>query len=174
MRVFVTGFGPFGEVTDNPSAFLAEHSGYPFKVMEVSYAAVDEELEKLAKENFDTLVMLGIAKDATELRLESLARNHVGETPDVRGVVAGPGAIDPDGPPQIHASLWTKDKGLRGRPTREMSQDAGSYLCNYALYQALRKFPEKSVGFIHVPSFDMMDSDLQLAELAEILAFLSS
>lgn len=170
----MTGFGPFGDVTDNPSAFLAEHSGYPFKVMEVSYAAVDESLETLKNENFDTLVMLGVSSEATEIRLEAVARNHVGDTPDVKGVVAGPGPIDPDGPPQIHASLWTKDKGLRGRPTREMSQDAGSYLCNYALFQALRKYPDKAVGFIHVPSFEMMDSDLQLAELAEILAFLSS
>ncbi|MBW7928564.1 MAG: pyroglutamyl-peptidase I, partial [Fimbriimonadaceae bacterium] len=95
MNVFVTGFGPFLGNDDNPSAALAESCGLPFAVLSVTFRAVEEFL--VSAPEFDALLMLGLASGEQDprLRLELVARNVVGPTPDAEGVVGGPGPIAP-------------------------------------------------------------------------------
>ena len=170
MPTFVTGFGPFGNVTKNPSGRLAEGCGRPFEILEVAYEAVDAFVEALNPEGFDTLLMLGVAVSRTHITPELYARNWKGETPDVRGVSI-PGPIEEDEPLLLPSTLWNAHlvAGLSVHPGVFASLDAGSYLCNYLSYRALRRFPQKRVGFLHVPPFERVSERGQAEVLSEIL-----
>lgn len=170
--IVITGFGPFGSVEDNPSAWLAERSGRPHRVMEVAFEAVEETLRDLESVSFEALLLLGVALGSPVLRIETVARNRIGSMPDVRGVVGGPGPIDPFGPPQLGATLWRDPIFYVENGRWAPSVDAGDYLCNYAFYRARQRFPDRGVGFLHVPSADDMALSLQLETLQEILAIL--
>lgn len=170
MRTFVTGFGPFGTVTDNPSARLAEGSERPFATIEVAYEAADRFVEGLDPERFDALLLLGVATSRERPTPELFARNSRGGTPDVRGVsVSGP--IEEDGPLLLESTLWNAHllADLEVALELRTSMDAGSYLCNYTYYRALRRFPDKRIGFLHVPPFEKMPQERQATTLCEVL-----
>lgn len=165
-RTLVTGFGPFGSFVANPSSQLAAECSRPFQIVEVSYAAVDQFLSELSAESFDLLVMLGVAGQSQRMRFEMIARNWVGATSDIRGMIMGPGPIDPGAPPQF--SLLPSG----AIPTSgywEASFDAGEYLCNYIYFRAKQRFPAKRLHFIHVPPFEVVLQEIQLAELGRML-----
>lgn len=162
MRLLVTGFGPFGDVGDNPSAWLAERLGTPYRILEVSYTAVDDFVEELQADPPDALLLMGVASGAERMRVETTGRNLTGSIPDVEGRLAGPGPIDPTGPPQLGATLWRAPEFFETNDLWETSVDAGSYLCNYALYRCLQALPNVSVGFLHVPLPDQVPLERQL------------
>lgn len=171
-RIFVTGFLPFGDHAVNPSALLAESCGRPFEVLEVSFAAVDRFLTRLASGPFppDVLLMLGLRGGGTTIDLEVVARNHVGAAPDMRGETRGPGPIDPDGRELLTTTLVD---ALPPTVTGffSASDDAGCYLCNYIYYRALRLLPApRRVGFVHVPPPEAMPFDEQRHRLLHVLA----
>jgi pyrrolidone-carboxylate peptidase len=168
--MFVTGFGPFGSITDNPSSMLAEISGRPFHVLTVSFRAVDEFLEGLDP-SFDSLLLIGVAAGADSFRVETVARNEIGPAPDVEGEQWGPGPIDPRLPRQLAATLWPVEL-LAEDPRWAPSVDAGNYLCNYVFFRALARFPDKPVGFLHVPSYETLSAEEQRRRFAEFLGVL--
>lgn len=170
MNVFVTGFGPFLGNDDNPSAALAESCGLPFRVLPVTFRAVEEFLASAPE--FDTLLMLGLASGEQDprLRLEMVARNVIGPTPDAEGVVAGPGPIAPFAPRQLGATLYRTRELVAESAYWRPSVDAGSYLCNYSLFRALQTWPGRAVGFAHVPPVEVMPLEAQHASLAEVIA----
>jgi len=160
-------------VTNNPSRLLAESSGRPFELLEVSYAAVDEFMENLDPSRFDRLLLMGVHGRTNRCRLELLGRNWNGKTPDVRGYVPQRRKIDRNAPLRLESTLWTGDLADRKvvRATRLLthSDHAGSYLCNFTLFRALQRFTDKKVGFLHVPSEANMALDLQQKALEFIL-----
>lgn len=168
MELLVTGFGPFGEVAENPSAWLAEHCGAPFEVLEVSFRAVDEFVARLAPDPPKRLLCIGLAGKATAMRLETVAHNWIGSTPDVRGEVWGPGAIDPRLPGQVCSTFWTPEDFMT-LARAEPSARAGDYLCNYLLFQAIQALPTSQVAFLHAPPFKEMNAEAQLQIVCEIL-----
>ena len=171
MRTFVTGFGPFGSVAENPSGLLAKGCERPFEVLEVAYEAVDAFVSGLNPEGFDTLLMLGVAVSRTHLTPELYARNWKGAVADVRGASL-PGPIEEGEPLLLPSTLWNAHlvAELSVRPGLFASMDAGSYLCNYLSYRALRRFPQKRVGFLHVPTFERVPQDRQTEILTQVLA----
>lgn len=169
MRVLTTGYGPFLSVKENPSGWLVERCGAPFVVLPVSFAAVDKFLAELDPASFDALVMVGVHGRARKMRLESVARNVVGKTPDVEGQVLVPGKIDPAGRDRIRTSLWS---GVR-LADFTLTDDAGDYLCNYIFYRASVALPGKQVGFVHVPPWDRMPQTKQLGCFQALLRFLA-
>jgi pyroglutamyl-peptidase len=171
MRLLVTGFGPFGTVTDNPSGRLAEGCGRPFQTLEVAYAAADAFVNELDPESFDALLMLGVATDRDTLTPEMYARNWRGDAPDVRGTSLE-GSIEEGQPLLIESTLWNPHllAELEASLDLHTSLDAGSYLCNYFSYRALRRFPQKRVGFLHIPPFETVPQERQAEILAAVLA----
>jgi pyroglutamyl-peptidase len=168
-RVLVTGFLPFGEHAVNPSARLAESCGKPFEILEVSFAAVDDFLLRLASAQLppDVLLMLGLRGGGIGIDVERIARNHVGTSPDMRGETRGPGPINPGGPDVLPTRLF---HGLSLPQRFAPSDDAGCYLCNYVYYQALRRLPlAVRVGFVHVPPLDALPLEEQQRELHDLL-----
>jgi pyroglutamyl-peptidase len=158
--MLVTGFGPFLGHESNPSGILAEEVGG--LVLEVSYRAVDAFLDGLDPASFDTCLAIGLSAKGREPVIETVGRNWVGSVPDVTGMVCGPGVIEPAGPPALASTLVTS--------AVTASVDAGSYLCNYVLYRALRRFPEKRIGFLHVPAFSVVPFEEQIIVLRAIIA----
>jgi len=170
MRTLVTGFGPFGTVSDNPSQRLAENCGRPFEILEVSYEASDAFLGRLNPEGFDTLLMLGVAQGRELPTPELYARNSRGGTPDVRGQ-STVGPIEPGQPLLLESTLWNAHllADIEVSLGLHTSFDAGNYLCNYTSYRALLRFPEKKVGFFHVPPFEKLAQERQAEILTSVL-----
>jgi len=169
-RILVTGFGPFEDVTENVTEAVAPALGYPFRILDVAFRAVDEFLESLDPGSFDVLLALGHDKRAEKVRIETVGRNRIGERPDVRGEVHGPGPIDPRGPNQIAASLWRAPELLQETDRWVPSTDAGGYLCGYMLYRSLQAFPDKLVGFLHLPPAVAVGVTMQVDRIKEILS----
>lgn len=162
--LLITGFGPFGSVSQNPSGLLAlSHSAH--HILEVSFAAVDRFIASRPWEAFDQLLLMGVADAEPRFRLERAARNYVGAVPDVRGVCLGPGQIDPSAPSALYSTLWTGPLLEAEGEFWRASDDAGSYLCNYLFFRALQYSSGCRVGFLHVPLLEAVPLETQLAWL---------
>ena len=103
---------------------------------------------------------------ARHFQLECVARNFVGAEADVRGRVIGPGPIDPTAPATLATTLWTNDDSIT--PVELLHHDAGTYLCNYAYFRALQRFPHKQIGFCHVCPEEVMPIGRQLEKLKQL------
>lgn len=136
-------------------------------MIDVSYAAADAFIASLDTSSFDTLLMLGVAGSSDSFRLERVARNVTGPTPDVRGIVLPAGAIDDAVPGDLPTTLW--DKPLPEGFDGVFSDDAGDYLCNYLYFRALQRLPARRVGFLHVPPIEVMRSEIQLSHFRRLL-----
>jgi len=168
MRTLLTGFGPFGDVVDNPSARIASHfaeSGAPgheltVRILPVSFERASDEITRLLTEgNFDLALMLGVAGRDSEIRVETCARNQdAARIPDCDDSQPS-GVISESG---LEAYRTSVDAGLlvktlldSGIPAR-VSDSAGSYVCNRAYYAALHAITRHSLPtrclFLHVPS----------------------
>ncbi len=162
MRWLVTGFGPFGNITDNISARLARALSPESEVIEVSFEASETFVRTAVEKPFDAWLALGVNDRASLMRLETTARNRIGPTADVNGVVRAGQVIVEGGPDTIASRLWTGiGEPVPGGPW-EWSDDAGGYLCNFLFYLASRAFPDRLVGFLHVPNEGSLDFDTQL------------
>ena len=164
----MTGFGPFLNHDENPSQRLAESCGCRFEVLEVSFAAVDRFLESLDPSSFDSWLAIGLAGKSETMLVETVGHNRIGGEPDVRGEVHGPGKIDPAGHAMLASTLWPPEL-LGENDVRKPSADPGGYLCNYVLYRALQRFPDKRIGFLHVPKFEHIPFETQLDELRAVI-----
>ena len=169
--ILVTGFGPFLDVEDNPSARLARavHGASVGRhrvhglVLPVSYDRAVATTLEAARE---ALLVLGtgVARQRSEPRLELRAvRERTAEHADVDGVCGGHNA--PDGPEAVRATLGEAAARALGIGC---SSDAGFYVCNGWLYGVVRGLPGVPVGFLHVPP-DGFAPDRLLAGLAGLV-----
>src|SRR5579871_6726962 len=83
MQTLLTGFGPFGQVVNNPSARIVEHFGragapghdLTTRVLPVSYARAGQAVrDLLLAGRFDAALLLGVAGQESHLRLEQCGR----------------------------------------------------------------------------------------------------
>ncbi|MBL8061065.1 MAG: hypothetical protein JNK63_10180 [Chthonomonas sp.] len=170
MRLFVTGFGPFGKIEVNPSSDLARACGLPHEILEVSFQAVDRFLiSEFKRSQFDGLLMIGVNARAKTMRLESQGFNACGFHPDVRGIVGNP-IISEGGPKTKQSTLWRQEHFEL--PGFVRSYSAGRYLCNYALYRGLTELKQHRVGFLHVPLAETVSLSDQAERLQRLIAVL--
>jgi pyroglutamyl-peptidase len=168
MRVLLTGFGPFLNIIENPTALLVERlmaSPPPgielqTEVLPVSYHRASLRLKELLQaENFDLAVLLGVAGNSSHIRLEALGRNsHTANANDEDG-------MNLMGLPVVESGAVTLQTQLDLAPivskleslgySAQVSQDAGGYVCNDTYYAALHAIDEAGLStkcvFIHVP-----------------------
>lgn len=161
MTALVLGFGPFGEVTENPSSRLAGAldgrivgSGGTRVVgqeMPVSYIrCLDFTLALVAEHRPDFVLGIGVAVARTRATVETTARRHFLGRTDVDGEQA---QSLPDGPNQLEcpdAAPLALALGL------DCSADAGDYVCNHWFYGAL--LAGLPAAFLHIPQGEM-DAD---------------
>ncbi len=163
IRLLVTGFGPFPGMPRNPSAELARRIaqsprlrrvlGAPAQllVLHTAYSAIPTQLEPALAEKPDAVLMIGVARKARRLRVETRARNRASVVyPDASGRTHRV-ALDPTGPTerrsnaalQVLATL--RSQGCDARASR----DAGRYLCNASYFRVLAE--NDRTAFLHIP-----------------------
>ncbi|MDI9636776.1 hypothetical protein QPK87_39115 [Kamptonema cortianum] len=172
MKWIITGFGPFPGVDENPSAELVKTASQATTILDVTFRSVDEFIAQLAQKEWDAWLMVGVSGKANSMLLETVGRNIVGLNPDADGVIA-PGPINPALPHQLSATLW---HGLQGIAPEGMawSTDAGNYLCNYTLYRGLSAFPDRQIGFLHIPTLDVTPMNHQASYFNNLIRCLES
>ena len=193
--IYVTGFGPFGSVRENPTMKLIDWlrtraealQADGIKIMgthivEVSASAARDsssEIEAVMSEctGPKCVLHLGVCVGAKKLLLECRAFNTANfSIPDVRGWVAQGEAIVDGAPKCGHTKLPVTqllcdlhDAGVAA----EVSSNPGTYICNYIYYSSLdaasRSKNAASVMFVHTPSFSDMPEADQCKGLEELL-----
>ena len=169
--VLITGFGPFPGAPFNPTGplviALARRRDPAFigvrrvsHVFRTSYEAVDRELPMLlAREKPDALLMFGLAQSARHIRVETRARNALARlTPDADGLMPRTGEIALDAPATLPLRTPARRLAAAARSagvTAVLSDNAGSYLCNYLCWRAGETTRADGgppvVAFVHVP-----------------------
>lgn len=173
-RTLITAFTAFDRFGVNPSALVAERLGRPYVLLEVAYAAVDAFVGELDGTRFDRALLMGVAGNSSDFRLEIAARNRVDPIADVRGHVPGDSTIDPTAPAVLPGTLWTSEL-LADPPAHSVpSDDAGGYLCNYLYFRMLQRFPAKRIGFLHVPPLEKIGLEKQVEVVKAIVGAIES
>jgi pyroglutamyl-peptidase len=172
MRIIVTGFGPFGGMSHNPSetvlpllpkriADLEIHTA----ILPVETTRVQDALSELYAEKPRAVLHLGLAETRTALSLERVALNVLDfERPDNAGerredvpVVPGaPLALSSRLPLRAILNAWR----ARAIPA-QLSSSAGTFLCNQTMYLSLSQLPSDCpTGFIHLPPDETLGTQL--------------
>jgi pyroglutamyl-peptidase len=165
--ILVTGFGPFGEHTENPSGLLAsaldgrEVAGEPVAgaVLPVSTAEAPAMLDQaIAAAAPDVLLVLGLAAGRNAAAVERAAINvRDFPIPDADGLQVIDEPVLDDGPAAYLTGLPVKailaawqDEGLPGY----VSNTAGTYLCNQVFYLAAHRGAAAGfrAGLLHLPA----------------------
>ncbi len=170
--ILITGFGPFPGAPFNPTGPLVmalarlrdpalRNIRRVAHVFPTSYAAVDRELPALlARERPDVLLMFGLAARRRHIGIETRARNAIsrvvadasGELPAARQIAAGALGARPLRAPAQRLLAAARAAGMPAA----LSDDAGSYLCNYLCWRAgeaaARDGGPRLVAFVHVPN----------------------
>lgn len=167
-RVLVTAFEPFGGETVNPSLeslrqlIATPPSGCVLVTAELPvrrFEAVDRLFEAVATQTPDAVVMLGqaggrfrITPERVAINLEDFAQpDHLGERPvDVPIIPGGPAAYFSTLPLRAMCEALQ-----RAHIPCEISNTAGTYLCNRLFYCLMHRLAEERLpvraGFVHVP-----------------------
>ena len=168
MRILLSGFGPFGVFTTNPSQKLVESllESPPEDlelggiILPVRYNEAPRLLlEKIHKFEPDAVVAFGVAGNSNELRLERVAINwDESSVPDDRGDAPRGRTIVANGPAGIFSTLPLGSllEGLDGQALpAKISQSAGTFLCNHLMYRTLlglqASSPPLPFGVVHIP-----------------------
>jgi len=154
----VLGFGPFGEVVDNPSSKLAEAldgqqaAGLRIvgRTMPVSYRrCLETTATAIATHRPKMVLGVGVAVRRSQPMLERWGRAQVAASPlDVDGRRADWRAHPHHRrPARLPLAAMAAASGLA------LSDDCGTYVCNGWLYAVLGMLPTGvSAGFLHIPS----------------------
>lgn len=161
----VTGFEPYGGMAHNPSAEIARRldgvkiGGVPVvgRLLPVDIAKLDGAL-KAALAGLDpvAVILLGLAPGEACIRLERVALNLADfPIPDNAGTKTRDQPLERHGEAGRLSRLPLRAIERRllgmGIPAR-LSESAGTYLCNAAMYRALGWLPRRvPCGFIHLP-----------------------
>lgn len=174
MQTLLTGFGPFGNIVQNPSERLLavfemeEVAGQELTVcaLPTSYARAPQimraalEVGGRGGQPFDTILMLGVAGGSPRWRVEQYGRNTMSAIPDVDGSTPPEGvSLLPDAPEALPVRFPVMEcvEALEkaGLPV-VASESAGGYLCNALLYTTLHHLDESGhparAGFLHIPA----------------------
>jgi|GEM_PF-1455464 len=169
MKILITGFGPFEGVAINPTKTLMKeaqlwipadllrdgHEIYT-AVLPVTYQGCEKELDQLVnKYQPQAIIAMGAHKDRELIFLETTARNlDHSNRPDNNGEIRQEQTILSKGPSLLKGNLpWDKihlDLKKAGI-SHELSDHAGSFVCNHLYYWILLNYSQLRNGFIHFP-----------------------
>ena len=177
LRVLVTGFGPYGNTTINPSLavvhLLQKKLGLSVDGAEIIAKEVSCEFNKSIEETTtcmeqlkpDAVIMLGEYPGRSMVTIERVAINLNDSTrygfTDQAGVALTGTKIVEDGPDAYFSTLplrrIVKDLRSSGIPA-DISGDAGTLMCNHIMYGTLHhpwaRNEERPIlaGFVHLPA----------------------
>ena len=174
--VLLTGFGPFPSVPANATSILvprlaeaarAQFPGIVFetRTLPTEWAAGIDHLDGCYREIAPSVALhFGVSSRARGFEIEARGRNRLAYLPDAAGVFPSAPVLRMNGQEflasTVPVSAIVSRLRRRGIPAY-ISRDAGTYLCNAALYSALdiarRGARDHRIGFIHVPSTLLVD-----------------
>ncbi|GIW74112.1 MAG: pyrrolidone-carboxylate peptidase [Phycisphaerales bacterium] len=170
-RVLVTGFEPFGGSSDNPSMRVVQalRDAPPREVdlatgiLPVAWRTTCPALRSLvARSRPDAIVLLGQSARRPVVTAERFALNFgQGRIADNAGEVRPPGPLV-EGAPLALACTLDADACVQAIEAEGLSaaasHDAGAFLCNAALFDALlHALPGQRATFIHLPMHPEQD-----------------
>lgn len=165
MKILISGFEPFDQMSFNPSQELMKslaNESFDFElatiVLPVSFSSCFSLLKKRIEEfKPDVIIGTGLASSRQEVTIERIAINLIeariadnnGEQPKRKSIIDG----SSDGlfsqlPIQAMVS-----SALRDQLPAAISNTAGTYVCNYLMYCIVHFAQEHGLkgGFIHLP-----------------------
>ena len=166
MKILLTGFDPFDGETTNPSweavRLVSAPAGMELKKLQVpTIFGKSIEVLSAAMADFhpDAVICVGQAGGRSAVTPERVAINVMDATiGDNRGYIPQDQPIIPGGENALFSTLPVKAMVCAmkeaGVPA-QLSNTAGTFVCNQLLYGALHlckmKYPGTKAGFIHVP-----------------------
>jgi pyroglutamyl-peptidase len=170
VKVLVTAFGPFGELTVNPSQLILQELPQYLKgdadiqlvtaLLPVDFCLSGTAIQSLIAHHSPELVLsLGVAARRERITLERIALNlDDASTPDNAGRCRDGAPILADGALAYQSNLPLTDLrdelNRRGVPCA-ISNHAGTFLCNHVFYRAAYQLHRDNLGgrfgFVHVP-----------------------
>jgi pyroglutamyl-peptidase len=180
MKILVTGFEPFGGMEVNPTSTLVanlQEEGvdgfeiHSFTLPVVYDQCVETLLTKINEVNPDAVICCGLAFGRSSVTVERIGINvkdTAGE--GLKGDNQGDKPVDAkiieDGPDGLFSTLPLRtivnDLLKEGIPA-QISNTAGTYICNNTLYGVLNYFRisnhQAKAGFIHFPATPEMTVD---------------
>ena len=176
----LTGFQPFGSFSYNPAEILAEATSQKLKELgikcssksiSVTPKAADQFYDNLIvidQTNLPFIVHIGLNASESEMTLETQAQNclcfssnegdkTIDDTLSIESILVNP--IDVKG---LQKELYSQFS---------LSNDAGTYLCNYIYYRGLQNIGKKIKGciFVHIPLFEVMPQATQMENLCNLV-----
>jgi pyroglutamyl-peptidase len=171
VRLLITGFEPFGGEAYNPSqaclpllaeALARRGIGVQTAVLPVEIGRVPQELHMLLHDyDPDIYLGLGLAGGRPSLSIERVGVNVLDfEMPDNAGTVIQDEPIATGGPAAYFSTLPVRamaQASSEAHVPMYVSNTAGAYLCNAALYLGLHwahtanRPTVPGIGFIHLP-----------------------
>lgn len=171
--ILVSYFDAFGRAPFNNSEVVAlalyeslkDHPDFELKLCKVrtvfdkSFYELEDCIRSLPEAPH---MVLSLGESNCNLKIEAMGRNvdyNVG--PDNDGVVRNYSSIIKDGPkatgftyplPDMYCALSEVE-----RNRVQVSNNAGTFVCNNLSYQVANKLPELNFGFIHVPANSCKD-----------------
>ncbi|MBE1556033.1 pyroglutamyl-peptidase I [Sporosarcina limicola] len=167
-KLLLTGFEPFLNYTVNPTMkIVQELNGQQIgdyaihsEVLTVDFTSSGEQLlAHIERLQPDAVISLGLAGGRYKMTPERIAINFKDGEPDNQGNKPVDEAIQQGGEPAYLSTLPVRamvDKLLAVGLPAELSNTAGTYLCNNVMYEALHyaatKQPGMKSGFLHIPA----------------------
>ncbi len=168
MKILITGFDPFNNASINPSYEAVKL--LPDKILdkEITKLLIPTSFKRsfltlkavLDKNNFDAVILVGQAGGRAGISIEKVAINYMdANIADNDGFIAKDSFIYPNEREAYFSTLpliKMKDELLKNNISAHISYTAGSFVCNYLLYNTLRYTLNTNTKacFIHVPFLD--------------------
>ena len=166
-RILVTGFEPFLNFSENPTAKIATYLNektsdnlkFSGRILPVDYENVEQKLVGFIDETKPNLIIgTGLAAGRAKISIEKIAINYkYSQEKDNKGNRSKGERIDSSIEDGIF-SLLSVEKLVQLLNKKmipaEVSLTAGAYLCNYAMFVIVRESKRRKIkgGFIHVPA----------------------
>ncbi|MCZ2260532.1 pyroglutamyl-peptidase I [Sporosarcina sp. G11-34] len=166
--LLLTGFEPFLKYTVNPTMKIAEElhgqiiGDYKIhsEILTVDFkSSGDQLLAHIEKVQPDAVLSMGLAGGRYKMTPERIAINVKDGAADNEGNQPIDEVIQADGEPGIMSTLPVRamvNRLLAGGLPAEVSNTAGTYLCNNVMYEGLHyaatKKPAMKSGFLHIPA----------------------
>ena len=167
IKILISGFTTFSTHAENSSEIIAELfkcnpiNGFEIQVviLPVTFSESFKTLKKAVNDfSPDYVVCLGLASNRKGINLEKVAINLIhSDIADNEGVLYYDQLILKDGPASYFATLPLEEMRKLQTPFPvEMSFTAGTYVCNYVMYETLNFLKDSKVkaGFIHLPHLE--------------------
>jgi len=162
MRILITSFGPFNDFKVNPSNQIMErlkqkinltplpNNLFGFETIDVTWSGVSKFIQAKQIEKFDFIFHLGVASNESKIRIETSGQN-IQSGKDIENIRPNDKQIIKNEPNlNTNFSIEVLNNFVSNNDFISISNDAGSFLCNYLYYKSLYFLGKKSsVLFIH-------------------------